>query len=132
MSQHQYSLRSLLPDYSRAAAGLGLSGGIWMLAPTVPHVIVIFGGLTALFVLFTIRTLARQRIVIELTEESISVGWLWPDSLRWDELSDVKLRYYATRRNRAGGWMTLKLATARRRLAVDSAIDGFDAIAARA
>ncbi len=132
MSRHRYSLRSLMPDYLCAAAGLGLCGGIWMLAPTVPHVIVIFGGLTALFAVFTIRTLARQRIVIELTGDSITVGRSRQPALQWDELVHVKLRYYATRRNRAGGSMTLKLATGKSRLAIDSAIDGFDTIVARA
>jgi hypothetical protein len=132
VSIHRYSAKNLLPDYLRGAAGLAIGGGGWLLAPSAPHVIIIFGGLTVLFLLFTMRTVARQRAWIELTEESISIGRGQATSLRWRDLNHVKLRYYSTRRNRSGGWMTLKLSTATASIAVDSSIDGFDAITARA
>jgi hypothetical protein len=132
VSVHRYSARSLLPDYLRGAAGLTVGAGGWLLAPTAPHVVLIFGGLTALFLLFTMRTVARQRAWIELNEDSISIGRERPTLLRWAELSDVKLRYYSTRRNRSGGWMTLKLAAGRTGVTIDSNIDGFDRIVARA
>jgi hypothetical protein len=132
MSIHRYSFRNLLADYLRGGAGLAIGAGGWLLAPSVLHVVVIFGGLTTLFLLFTIRTALRQRTWIELTEEAISVGQSRRKTLRWDQLSHVKLRYYSTRRNRSGGWMTLKLANAGEHVAVDSNIDGFEAIAARA
>src|SRR5215510_3898631 len=60
MSIHRYSLQNLLPDYLRGGAGLIIGGGGWLLAPSALHVIVIFGGLTVLFLLFTMRTVARQ------------------------------------------------------------------------
>jgi len=132
MSIHRYSAKSLLPDYLRGGAGVVIGIGGWLLAPTAPHVIVIFGGLTLLFLLFTMRTVARQQAWVELTDESLSIGRRRQTVLRWSELSHVKLRYYSTRRNRSGGWMTLKLATAGTGISVDSNIDGFDAIAARA
>jgi len=132
MSIHRYSLKSLLPDYLRGGAGVVIGAGGWLLAPTVPHVIVIFGGLTLLFLLFTMRTVVRQWAWVELTDESLSIGRGPRTVVRWGELRHVKLRYYSTRRNRSGGWMTLKLSSANRGIAVDSNIDGFDAIAARA
>jgi hypothetical protein len=131
-SIHRYPFRSLLPDYLRGGAGLVIGAGGLLLAPSVVHVIVIFGGLTGLFLLFTIRTALRQWTWIELTEDAISVGQPRRETLRWDQLSHVKLRYYSTRRNRTGGWMALTLASTGQRIAVDSNIDGFDAIAARA
>jgi hypothetical protein len=96
------------------------------------HVVVIFGGLTLLFLLFTMRTVARQYTRIEMTDDAITSGGLGRLTLRWSDLDRVKLRYYSTRRNRSGGWMTLKLARGRTAISVDSNIDGFDAIAARA
>jgi hypothetical protein len=132
MSVHRYSFRSLLADYLRGGAGLVIGAGGLLLAPNVLHVVVIFGGLTGLFLLFTIRTALRQWTWIELTDDAISVGQPRRETLRWDQLSYVKLRYYSTRRNRTGGWMALKLASAGERIAVDSNIDGFEAIAARA
>jgi hypothetical protein len=132
MSVHRYSLQTLLGDYWRSAVGLIVAVGGWLLAPSSPHVIVICGGLTALFLLFTMRTIARQCSRIEMTEDAITRLGMRRTRLPWSDLDRVKLRYYSTRRNRAGGWMTLKLSEGRTGLAVDSNIDGFDAIAARA
>ena len=132
MSIHRYSLQNLLPDYLRGGAGLIIGGGGWLLAPGMFHVVVIFGGLTLLFLLFTMRTVARQYTRIEMTDDAITSGGIGRLTLRWSDLDRVKLRYYSTRRNRLGGWMTLKLARGRTAIAVDSNIDGFDAIAARA
>ncbi len=132
MSIHRYSLQILLPDYLRGGAGLIIGGGGWLLAPGMPHVIVIFGGLTVLFLLFTMRTVARQYARIEMTDDAITSGGTRRLTLNWSDLDHVKLRYYSTRRNRAGGWMTLKLASGRTAISIDSNIDGFDAIAARA
>lgn len=132
MSIHRYSLQNLLPDYLRGGAGLIIGGGGWLLAPGMLHVIVIFGGLTVLFLLFTMRTVARQCTRIEMTDDAITSGGTRRLTLHWSDLDHVKLRYYSTRRNRAGGWMTLKLAGDRAAISVDSNIAGFDAIAARA
>jgi hypothetical protein len=132
MSIHRYSLQNLLPDYLRGGAGLIIGAGGWLLAPGMLHVVVIFGGLTLLFLLFTMRTVARQYTRIEMTDDAITSGGTRRLALRWSDLDRVKLRYYSTRRNRSGGWMTLKLARGRTAISVDSNIDGFDAIAARA
>jgi hypothetical protein len=132
MSIHRYSLQNLLPDYLRGGAGLIIGGGGWLLAPGMLHVVVIFGGLTLLFLLFTMRTVARQYTRIEMTDDAITSGGTRRRTLRWSDLDRVKLRYYSTRRNRSGGWMTLKLARGRTAISVDSNIDGFDVIAARA
>lgn len=132
MTIHRYSPKSLLPDYLRGGIGLAVCGGGWLLAPGAVHVVVIFGGLTVLFLLFTMRTVARQYTRIEMTDDAIISRGVRRIAVRWNDLRHVKLRYYSTRRNRAGGWMTLKLAGGGGAIAADSNIDGFDAIAARA
>jgi ABC-type dipeptide/oligopeptide/nickel transport system ATPase component len=118
-SIHRYSLQNLLPDYLRGGAGLIIGGGGWLLAPGMLHVVVIFGGLTLLFLLFTMRTVARQYTRIEMTDDAITCGGTRRLALRWSDLDRVKLRYYSTRRNRSGGWMTLKLARGRTTISVD-------------
>jgi 2-hydroxychromene-2-carboxylate isomerase len=67
-----------------------------------------------------------------MTDDAITRSGTGRRQLRWSDLERVKLRYYSTRRNRSGGWMTLKLNGKRSVIAIDSNIDGFDAIAARA
>lgn len=132
MTVHRYSLQSLFADYWRAGIGLIVGVGLWLLAPEAPHVVIICGGLTVLFLLFTMRTIARQYTRIEMTDDGIVRSGLRQTALRWNDLDRVKLRYYSTRRNRSRGWMTLKLGTGRTAISVDSTIDGFDAIAGRA
>ena len=132
MTSHRYPLDAVAPDYARGVIGLTLSGGAWAMAPLAAYSLIIFGGLTALFLVFTIRTALRHRLRIELTDESIGESRARRGPLPWSEIDDVRLRYYATRRSHEGGWMTLRLAAGRHRLAVDSTLDGFDRIAARA
>jgi len=52
MSFHRYSPQKLWPDYLRGVAGLIICAGLVALAPNVTVVLVIFGGLGLLFVLF--------------------------------------------------------------------------------
>ncbi len=129
MSLHRYQVRAVAADYARGAAGGVLCAG--GLAIGMPSVIptVIFGGLTALFILFTMRTALRHRQAIEMTGEAIGVAGRSGKVLGWAEIDDVRLRFFATRRNRSDGWMTLTLKAGGRRLAIDSTIDGFDRIA---
>jgi hypothetical protein len=128
----RYPFAALLPDYARGAVGAALSGGAWALAPTAPAAIVIFGGLTGLFLVFTMRNLWRQRTRVIFNDEALAVGGTSVRAVRWRDLSGLRLRYYSTRRNRQGGWMVLQLSGAGTRVAVDSTLDGFARIIERA
>lgn len=132
MSVHRYSLRSLAPDYARGLIGAAVSLGALALIPAMSVMTFVFAGLTALFALFTIRTALRQRTCVELTERSISSRPGDETPVAWNEIEGLKLRYYSTRRARDRGWMTLKLVSPRRSIVVDSNLDGFEAIVARA
>ena len=132
MTVHRYPLNRLLADYALGGGGAIVSAGIWSLAPNVPYVLMLFGGLTGLFLIFTIRTAIRHRLRIAADAEGLRVSGGWRRSLRWDEVEGVRLRYFSTRRNRQGGWMTLTLRARGRRLAIDSYLEGFDSIARRA
>lgn len=135
MSLHRYPPRSLLPDYGRGFAGVALSGGALALTAAAPYPAMLFGGLTGLFVLFTIRTAMRHRQRIEMSEEGIGTVGGGRRALAWSALDDVRLRHYATRRGRGGagtGWMTLTLGAGTRHLAVESSVEGFQAIVERA
>ena len=131
-SEHRYPLAALLPDYGRGLIGAALSGGAWSLAPAAPAAIVIFGGLTGLFLVFTMRNAWRHRMRVTLDGEALAVDGVRRRTVAWRELSGLRLRYYATRRNRQGGWMTLQLKAGRTRIALDSSLTGFPDIVARA
>jgi hypothetical protein len=132
MSFHRYSPQKLLPDYLRGGAGLIICAGLVALAPSVTAVLVIFGGLALLFALFMLQTAQKQFLQLEMTEGEIRTASNPSRAEAWRDLRDLRLRYYALRRNKPGGWMTLRLGFPGRRISVDSGIDGFDTIVARA
>jgi len=132
MTVYRYPTGRILSDYFLGVSGALMSGALVALAPTSPFVLVLFGGLTGLFLLFTIRTAIRQRLRIAADADGIRVSGGWVRSLRWDEVETVTLRYFSTRRSRKGGWMTLTLRGRGRKIAIDSHLDGFEVLARRA
>jgi hypothetical protein len=50
-------------------------------------------------------------------------------AIPWEGLRSVRLNYFATQRDRSGGWMQLVLRGAHRSIRVESGIDGFAEIA---
>jgi hypothetical protein len=127
----RYRRTDLLLDYGRAALGAGLSGAV-LVAQTPPAVAAVASGLTALFGVFALRTATRQitRYVVSPTGIA-AIGWR-KVALDWAELDRLRLRYYAARRKRAKGWMTLSLNAGGRRLSVDSTLPEFEHVAALA
>jgi hypothetical protein len=132
VTRHRYPVAALAGDYARAGAGLALTAPPLLLLPLNAVVAGLFAALAALFAVFAGRTLLRQRGTIEMDETAIRSTGPFPVSMAWDALDEVRLGYYATRRDGSGGWMQLALRAGRRRLRLDSRIDGFAAIAARA
>jgi hypothetical protein len=132
MTVYRYPMNRIMSDYFLGGSGALMSGALVALAPTSPFVLILFGGLTGLFLLFTIRTAIRQRLRIAADADGIRLTGGWVRSLRWDEVEAVTLRYFSTRRSRKGGWMTLSLLGRGRRLSIDSHLDGFEALARRA
>ncbi len=136
MKVFRYPSRSLTGDYLRA--GIGLAVGLSVLASASGSVVVvvIFGGLTALFGGFAYRTLRRHLLRIAVTTEAICGSGLGTLELPWDKLGLLKLRYYGTRRQRnredRGGFMQLTLKGAGASLTLESSIEGFEYIAWRA
>lgn len=137
MMVYRYRTGRLVGDYLRGGCGLAGSIAAWVLLPTVPQVRILIGGLTLLFLLFTIRTVWRQAVRIDVSDRTFTL--ISPRSIlfkqepvAWHDLVSVKLRYYSTRRNRKNGWFTMHLAGPTARIAFDSDLDGFEDMARRA
>lgn len=132
MSEHRYPMGALVSDYARAGAGVLLTGGPLVLLPFNLYVTALLGILTALFLAFAGSTYLRQRCRVELDRETIAASGFFPVRLSWSAIEGVRLRYFATRRDRKNGWMELTLRGAGRRVRLDSRIDDFPSIARRA
>jgi hypothetical protein len=123
---------ALLGDLLRAILGLLLVLVPLLVVPLHPVLVVGLAGLAILFLVFAIRTILRQTNAILVDERAIASTGPLAAEIPWAELDRLALRYYATRRDRAGGWMQLTLRAGRRRLSIDSQIEDFEAIASRA
>ncbi|HWK43724.1 MAG TPA: hypothetical protein VNT30_03310 [Stellaceae bacterium] len=131
-SRHAYPPSGLLGDLGRAVLGLVVVVTPLIAVPLHPVLAGFLGILVLLFLTFAGRTAFRAVRHIEVTDDGIATTGPWPVALPWDRLDRLVLRYYATRRDRKGGWMQLSLRAGRRRLSIDSQIDGFSEIVARA
>ncbi len=125
MSTHHYSSAALRDDYLRAGLGFALTSGLGALARGEPIALGVLGGCALLFLAFGLRAWRRQSTAIELSDEGISTSGGRCVTLRWRQLTAVKLRYYTTKRDRTGGWMQLRLSARGRRLSIESTLDGF-------
>jgi len=132
MSIHRYPRTALRGDYLRAGIGLVLTGGLAALAGGQPVATGVLGGAALLFLAFALRTWLRQRTIIEIIDDGVSTSGARSVNLTWRDLSAFKLRYYATKRDRTVGWMQLTLAAGRKRLSLESSLDGFVEVTRRA
>ena len=136
MNVYRYPTKSLLGDYLRSAVGLAVGIGVLVTVPPNAVIVIVFGGLTLLFLAFGARTVQRQVIQIAVTNEEIATAGFGAAVLPWPALETLKLRYYGTRRQRnrseGGGFMQLTLKGSGKSMTLDSSIDGFKYIAWRA
>lgn len=129
MSRHRYPARALAGDYLRAGAGLAVTGGPLLLLETATGVAAVLAALAGVFALFAARTGLRHVTVVELSGAGIALHGPARGRLPWDRIEQVRLDYFATRRDAPNGWMQLRLGGAGRRIRIDSTIEGFEALA---
>lgn len=143
MSTHRFAPASLYADYGRAALGFTLTFGPLVLLQPAPVLAWIFAGLALLFAWFGLRTLLRQLSRVEIGPQRIALVGPRPKEIRWADLSEVRLSYFAPRQARrsrdsapseeAEGWLQLSLIDrGGRRLDLDSTLDDFADVLARA
>jgi len=132
MTQYRYPTPAMVGDYLRAAFGLALTGTPLLMAPGGSFAFWILGPLALLFAVFGLRTGLRHMTVVESDDVRVASRSLWRRELAWSEVTEVKLSYFSTKRDRRDGWMQLTLKSPSGRLRFDSSLDGFGAIARRA
>jgi len=132
MRDLRYPAGAIAADYVRAAIGVGFCGTpVLFVGPTG------IGGITlsafaALFLVYGARTALRHVTRVELSEEGLRLAGPWPRHVKWADLQGFSLKYYATRRDREGGWMQLRVTDARAAIGVDSTLEGFPEVVRRA
>lgn len=140
MTELRYPLSALFWDYARGIAGIVICIVILVTNEWHNQLLWLFVGLTVLFAIYTMTTLAKNLAWFRVSEEGIECGGFRKQSIRWGDLSELALRYYPTSRSRKKGWMTLTLkgkggagtASGKSSVKIDSQLPGFTEIATRA
>ena len=128
-ARFHYPVSNLWPDYLRAALGFGLT-----LLP-MPYaingnilVMIIVFGLSALFLSFGISTFIRQKSVVATSDQGIWIEGPRSKAIKWDEVSEVDLRFFSTRKDREKGWLQMKISGPNTKIKADSNLDDFDGL----
>ena len=139
---YRYHRRTLLADHARALAGLTVCALPLLALDVAFAVACVLAAVAAVFAAFGLRTWQRQLTAVELSPQGIATRGPLARRIAWRELSAMRLAFYSMRRRRSSpagpedavrrGWMELKLAGPGGRIAVDSSLQGFDAVVAAA
>lgn len=129
---HRFRREALLADGARAVFGLLITLGPLIMLDTAVVVTWVCVVLALLFAWFGGRTLIRLKSRVVVTPEGIDLVGPRRRSIRWRDLEEVHLAYFAPRRAQPGhGWMQLTL---RERpdstLRLDSTLERFDELLA--
>ena len=124
----KYSRKSISGDYIRAIIGLVITGGLLLAATKITIFQYIFAAGALLFFGFLIRTFLRQFSSFVVTEQDLKRVGLFKRSLSWDQLNNVTLKYFSTRRDRKAGWYQLTLSDDIVKITIDSELMGFDTV----
>jgi hypothetical protein len=104
---------------------------LWTIGTDTPVFWVIVG-LAVLFLVWLANTFLRHMSRIRFDQEGLT-SEPWPrKSIAWQNLEEMALRYYSTRRKRKDGWMTLTLRSGKQRIDIESTLPHFADIVARA
>jgi hypothetical protein len=137
MTELRYPFSALFWDYARGISGSVLCFVIAVTTEWHNQLVWLFVGLTILFAIYTMTTIAKNVARFRVSEEGIECGGFRKQSIRWGDLSELGLRYYPTSRSRKKGWMTLTLKAKASSgdpasLKIESNLPGFTEIATRA
>ena len=124
----KYSRKSISGDYIRAVTGLVITGGLLLAATKITIFQYIFAAGALLFFGFLIRTFLRQFSSFVVTKQDLKRIGLFKRSLSWDQLNNVTLKYFSTRRDRKAGWYQLTLSDGIVKITIDSELMGFDTV----
>ena len=135
MTELRYPLSALFWDYARGIAGIAFCFVILVTNDWQNQLAWLFVGLTVLFAIYTMTTIAKNLMRFRVTEEGIECGGFRRQAVRWADLAELSLRYYPTSRSRKKGWMSLTLKSNgddSGKVQIDSTLPGFSEIVARA
>jgi hypothetical protein len=132
MSAHAYRPQAIRGDYIRAGAGLAMTALPLTAVPPASIAGIVLTAAALLFAGFGARTWVRQKSRFHVDEKGIARDGPFGTMLPWAELTALRLRYFATKRDRSGGWMQMTLKGENGAMRIDSTLEGFRDLAGHA
>ncbi|PPR79390.1 MAG: hypothetical protein CFH01_00447 [Alphaproteobacteria bacterium MarineAlpha2_Bin1] len=77
---------------------------------------------------FTLLILKNFSKIIITNEEIIKSNPVIKTIINWKDITEIKLNYYSTRRDKEKGWMVLLLLNNQKKIVIHSSISSFDKI----
>ncbi len=122
---YNYPEKEVKKEYYRSGVGMLISGVPLLLFGPSSVIVSILGCFFCLFLAYGVRAYYRGRMHLILGSRAIEVKGLTEKTILWEELEELKLSYYSTRRDGEKGWMQLRLKAKGVRLRVESTITDF-------
>lgn len=123
---YRYPPRVLFLDGLRACGGISITVGPLVFLMVGWPLALALGSVGLIFLWFGLRVLAQCLFSIVSTGDGLSSRGIWPHFLAWEDLSDLKLAYYAPMRRRHAGWYQLTLSGVNGSIRLESTLNGFD------
>jgi hypothetical protein len=126
---HRYPKAALTAALVRAGLGVAVCAAIVIGSRGEAVLLAIGLALAAIFAAYGLRAALRDRQAVILSKDALAILGPLPRRLAWNELTQLRLAYYTTRRDGENGWMELRLRSGRTRMTLESELDGFAEIA---
>ena len=126
----RYERKDLVFDYLRSGVGTLLVGTPVVFANVGLYLWLFLAAIVLIFLVYGLRTFNRQMTVVYFNEQEITVrSFIGTDTLAWEQMDVVNLRYFSTRRDQQDGWMHLILGYQGKKIRIDSGLEDFNEIA---
>ena len=133
-SLHRWPASALTGEMIRGVLAFGATLLLLLVTPVLSIAFVAVAGLAILFGIYLGGTVSRISSVVEVGDLGLTLrgGPFGPRTIKWNELERFELRHFSLGRDRAKGWMDLKLKGGGRSISIDDKLDRFDDLLARA
>ncbi len=126
MRPYHYPWQVLALDGLRAGIGILVTIGPLCFLVVGRPLALLLAGVGLIFLWFGTRVLAQSLVSIVPSSEGLLSTGPRRRFLRWQDLTGLKLAYYAPMRRRSAGWYQLTLVGRHDVLRLDSTLSGFD------
>lgn len=130
---YSYGRSEIRRELGHAIAGAAVAAVMLSATRQAPVFATLFAGLLCLFAAYGAKSLLKRKLRVRLTDAGLVIApprffFALRKDLRWEDLAEMRLRFYSQQRDRKEGRFALRLRTPSQRVTLDSTLDGFETI----